>query len=58
MRYDNLGIGKYYTLWMIKSIPIIKGKIQEKIDKVRNDIKSDLNSTIKELDLNLHIPKV
>lgn len=56
--YDNLGIGKYYTLWMIKSIPIIKGKIQEKIDKVRNDIKTDLNSTIKELDLNLHIPKI
>ena len=58
MGYNNLGLGKYYTLWLIKSIPFVKGKIQEKIDKVRDDIKTDLNSTIKDLALNLHIPKI
>lgn len=56
MGYNNLGLGKYYTFYLIKSIPFINKKIKERINKVRQDIKAELNSPIQNMQLNLTIP--
>lgn len=57
MGYNNLGLGKYYAFYLIKSIPFINEKIKQRINNVRQDIKADLNSSIQNMKLNLTIPK-
>lgn len=56
--YNNLGFGRYYAFYLLKSIPTIKEKIDEKKQKLRNDIKNELNQPLGQFDLNLTIPTI
>ena len=56
--YDHISLGRYYTFFLLKRIPTIKKKIEEKKKEIRDNIKKDLNDPINKFDLNLEIPTV
>ena len=58
MGYDNLGVGRYYSFYLLKQIPKIKNEIDKKKKELRDDIKKELNGPIEKFDLNLQLPTV
>ena len=53
----TLGYDKKYLLYLLKKIPYIKNEINEKKQKIRQEIKDDLNEPIKNLKINYKIPQ-
>ena len=52
-----MGWDKQYVMYLMKKIPYIKEKIYHKRMEIRQQIKDDLNDSIKGLPLNLRIPE-